>query len=300
MTIAARLTTMPYRELMPSAGNYVVLFGVLAMLSASAASVASAAVPSTAFASTATPTAAAIYDRGVNAFFTGDYAHAEMFLSEAIQRDGSDPRSYYFRGLSLLRQGRPEEARGDMMVGATLEAQRPQRFAVGHALERVQGGDRLLLERHRQEARQPNALQAATAQGANTPGLPPRTFAPGVPTQTLDAVEAAVLRERRIVPLEELLRPGGPQAFAEELPQATKAKSSNTSATQPPRQSANSTQADPFGDDASNPPAGVASPPVTPPQPTPPAVPPTTPPATPPQTPPATPPAEIEQDPFGG
>ena len=39
-----------------------------------------------------------------------------------------------------------------MQVGAAVEAQRPKQFAVGTALERVQGSDRLLLEQYRRQA----------------------------------------------------------------------------------------------------------------------------------------------------
>jgi hypothetical protein len=46
-----------------------------------------------------------------------------------------------------------------MEVGATLEARRPKQFAVGTALERVQGSDRLMLEQYRRQGRAAAALQ---------------------------------------------------------------------------------------------------------------------------------------------
>src|SRR5262245_22599251 len=71
------------------------------------------------------------YGDGVHAYFRGNASRAEESLSSAMALNSQDPRYYYFRALSLLRQGRTAEARGDMQVGAALEAQRPGRFAVG-------------------------------------------------------------------------------------------------------------------------------------------------------------------------
>ena len=95
------------------------------------------------------PQPAKLYERGVNAFFDGRAHEADTLLSEAIQWNSNDPRAYYFRAFSLLREGRLAEAQGDMLVGATLEVQSPQSHAVGSALERIQGCDRLMLEQFR-------------------------------------------------------------------------------------------------------------------------------------------------------
>lgn len=93
------------------------------------------------------------YSRGVRAYFAGNNQDAELYLSLAAELRPDDPRIYYFRALALVRQGRTEEARGDIMVGGALEAAHPQRYPVGSALQRVQGGERLTLERVRTEAR---------------------------------------------------------------------------------------------------------------------------------------------------
>ena len=233
------------------------------------------------------PHASELYDQGVNAYFAGRSGQAEAFLSEAIQGNSHDPRAYYFRAFSLLRQGHVDEARGDMLVGATLEAQLPQRFAIGAALERIQGGDRLMLEEFRR-----NARRDVVSQTSATSSLPLQTRAPQ--TFKFEEQDSAVLRERRIVPLEELLRPGGPQLVAEEpasnsppLP-----PQNETPATEPAQLPTAPAANDPFADDSSKAPAApaapAAAPPVTPPQ------------VTPPPAPPATPPAEPEKDPFGG
>lgn len=230
------------------------------------------------------PSAAKLYDQGVNAYFAGRACQADSLLSEAIMWNSEDPRAYYFRALSLLRQGRVDEARGDMLVGSMLEAQKPQRFAVGAALERIQGSDRLLLEKFRNQARRDVAAN------------PPATVKLPVQTTTYVERDAPVLREKRIVPLEELLRPGGPQSIVDEsatAPAATPPQ--NTPAAPAPKAAA--PQTDPFADDApKSAPAAVAppteaAPPETPPQARPEAAPPASAPA-------ATPPATPEEDPF--
>ncbi|MEX2315837.1 MAG: hypothetical protein WD669_01705 [Pirellulales bacterium] len=94
-----------------------------------------------------------IYSQGVQAYFAGQSGRAEGLLSTALALDPNDPRSYYFRALCELRQGRSDQAKSDMQMGAALEAQSPNRFAVGAALVRVQGADRLLLEQYRRDGR---------------------------------------------------------------------------------------------------------------------------------------------------
>lgn len=138
--------------------------------------------------------AAAIhFGEGVHAYFSGNSSRAERSLSEALTLNSQDPRIYYFRALSLLRQGRSAEARGDMLVGAALEAQRAKRFAVGAALERVQGHDRLLLEQFRRQAR--------AEVGASTPSG----------GQAISDEPPGALRQRVVVPLDQYLQPGAPR-----------------------------------------------------------------------------------------
>ena len=98
------------------------------------------------------------YSRGVDAYFSGNSSEAEQLLGQAIGELPDDPRPYYFRALTLVRAGRSDEARSDMEVGAMLEARHPKQFAVGSALERVQGGDRLLLEEYRRKGRAAAAI----------------------------------------------------------------------------------------------------------------------------------------------
>ncbi len=147
-------------------------------------------------------TATSLYSRGVHAYFAGRASEAESLFSSALGLDDEDPRFRYFRALSRLRLGRQSEARTDMAVGAALEAARPNRYAVGTALQRVQGSDRLVLERYRREARS----QAVTV-GAEIA----RQRA-----EQMSARDAGAVREKVVIPLEELLRPGDPQALSAE------------------------------------------------------------------------------------
>jgi hypothetical protein len=184
---------------------------------------------------------AMLYGEGVQAYFHGDCSRAEQYLSGALEAASDDPRTYYFRALSLLRQGRIAEARGDMMVGAALEAQRPGRYPVGEALIRVQGHDRLLLEKFRRQAR----LDAAGSTSASMPYSPS---------------ESAAQRKQVVIPLEEYLRPGNPRPAAHRVtapPPRTFAPSG-----EPPATDVRSRN--PFRDDPQSP---AAPPPVLPPPP---------------------------------
>ena len=188
-----------------------------------------------------------LYSQGVNAYFAGRSNDAESHLSQALALDAEDPRIYYFRALSLLRLGRLDEARGDMMVGASVEAQRPQRFAVGKALERVQGGHRLTLERYRREAR--------SRQVALKPAQPGQRVRR--PRPQITSHDEHVLRQRVVIPLDQLLGSGTPQPLsAEQLSRRTRqALEARATPPQTTREAAEPAAAsdDPFRDDSSRP-----------------------------------------------
>lgn len=95
-----------------------------------------------------------LYGNGVHAYNGGAYVEAYNELTRAIDNGSEDPRVYYYRGLSYLKLGRPQEARGDFAQGAKLEMADSDRFYnVSKALERIQGRARQSLERFRAEAR---------------------------------------------------------------------------------------------------------------------------------------------------
>lgn len=95
-----------------------------------------------------------LYGQGVHAFFEGDFATAHKHLSDAIELGTDDPRVYYFRGLALNRLGRADEAQKDFAQGGKLEAAGvEQYYPIGRSLERIQGEERLEIEKHRKQAR---------------------------------------------------------------------------------------------------------------------------------------------------
>jgi len=99
------------------------------------------------------PAVAAAYGTGVHSFYSGNYQQSHDALSRVVAIGTEDPRVYYFRGLAALRLGRRDEAIADFSEGAELEAAGWSIRTVSRSLERVQGPDRLLLERSRSRAR---------------------------------------------------------------------------------------------------------------------------------------------------
>lgn len=93
------------------------------------------------------------YGAGVHAYFSGDVQRAYDDFTQAIEAGTSDPRAWYFRGLAALKLGRLDEAEADFSTGADRETKAEGDWAVARSLERVQGRDRLALERHRVRAR---------------------------------------------------------------------------------------------------------------------------------------------------
>lgn len=96
-----------------------------------------------------------IYGNGVHAYFAQDYVKAYDDFKSAIDGNTKDPRCFYFRGLTLLKLGRPQDAEIDFQRGAKLEssADLARSYNVARSLERVQGSDRSTLEQHRMQAR---------------------------------------------------------------------------------------------------------------------------------------------------
>lgn len=93
------------------------------------------------------------YGAGVHAYFANEHQRAYDDLTQAIEAGSRDPRAWYFRGLAALKLGRLDEAEADFSVAADKEAEAAGDWDVSRSLERVQGHDRLQLERHRIRAR---------------------------------------------------------------------------------------------------------------------------------------------------
>ncbi len=180
--------------------------------------------------------AAEAYGQGVHAYFAGRYADAQSHLSAAAASATNDPRPFYFRAMSLMRLGRADEALADIETGAAIEAKLPNRYAVGSALQRVQGSDRLILERYRRQAR--------SAAIANY-----RSNRTRIGRQAHD--DAQVLRQQVVVPLDEFSSESDPRSLtAEELQQRAAAAAARAAAARPAEAVPPATPpADPFNDD---------------------------------------------------
>jgi hypothetical protein len=113
------------------------------------------------------PAVAAVYGKGVHAYYAGGYQQSFDSLSRVVKLGTRDPRVYYFRGLAALQLSRRDEAVADFTKGAELEAEGWSVRTVSRSLERVQGADRLLLERSRQATR----LAIAQQMAADTAGV---------------------------------------------------------------------------------------------------------------------------------
>lgn len=96
---------------------------------------------------------ARMYGSGVHSFFSGDYQQAYDDLTQAVEAGTADPRAFYFRGLAARKLGRLDESEADFSMGARKEADGLGGWPVSRSLERVQGTDRLALERYRAQAR---------------------------------------------------------------------------------------------------------------------------------------------------
>ncbi|MDH3718089.1 MAG: hypothetical protein OES79_08200 [Planctomycetota bacterium] len=94
-----------------------------------------------------------IYGEGVHDYFAGNYQEAQQGLTQVVDAGSRDPRAYFFRGLANQRMGFEDAANEDFRIGSELEAKYGGTEIVGRALTRVQGGDRLKLEKYRTEAR---------------------------------------------------------------------------------------------------------------------------------------------------
>ena len=169
---------------------------------------------------------------GMHAYHAGDYQRSYDELSAVIEAGSRDPRAYYFRGLAALKLGRTDEAEADFEAGAAREAVGRGTWSVSRSLERVQGCDRLTLERHRARARLV-ALQRDREAEA-------RRYAPAGEGED-------VLRGRRpeTIPREgSAPRPDAEGAAAEELPAGNEAGDAEAEPAAEP-----SDKSDPFGDE---------------------------------------------------
>jgi tetratricopeptide (TPR) repeat protein len=90
------------------------------------------------------------YALGLRLYWSRSYDQAEKEFLDAIRNQDQDARYLYFLGLTQLAQHRRSFAIESFRRGGTLEQQnRPASATISMTLERVQGPDRLLLNRYR-------------------------------------------------------------------------------------------------------------------------------------------------------
>jgi hypothetical protein len=207
---------------------------------------------------------AASYGAGVHAYFAGDYARAYDDLSAVIQAGSEDPRPRYFRGLAALELGRLDEAEADFTEGAELESRGTGAWPVGRSLERVQGCDRLRLERHRvrarvvrlQEDRAAAQRRYSEIEEAQSDVL--RRWRP-VPADAPDAGNVFKEAPAADLPAPEEIPQPSPEPAAEAAP-AEEAPAAEPAAEPPAAEAEPPAAEDPFGG-AEQPPAEAAPPP---------------------------------------
>lgn len=156
------------------------------------------------------------YGMAVHAFHAGDYQQSYDDLTNAIEAGSQDARAYYFRGLAALRLGRSDEAEADFAEGARLESDGRATLPIARSLERVQGPDRLKLERYRARARVAALQRAREAEALRYSRI--REAAPGVlrtrrPESVVrDDVVLPGQRDDAAIPPPEEIPPGRPAA----------------------------------------------------------------------------------------
>ena len=110
-----------------------------------------------------------LYGQGVHAYYSGELQNSMNLFSKSIKLNSRDPRVYFFRGLVQSQMGDDDAATADFKLGAQLEATSSGRhYAVGQALERVQGKLRLQIEHARHQASYRSVESAKAMASENT------------------------------------------------------------------------------------------------------------------------------------
>jgi len=125
-----------------------------------------------------------MFGQAVHAFNKGQYQCAYDLLSSAIGSGSQDPRVYFFRGLATNALQGPGAGADDLQRGAELEANATRVVNVGRSLEKIQGCQRLEIEKYRRNARiqaraQQEMIQRARIEAAQQSGLTPLPPTPG-------------------------------------------------------------------------------------------------------------------------
>ncbi|MDR2116595.1 MAG: hypothetical protein LBP87_09475 [Planctomycetaceae bacterium] len=96
-----------------------------------------------------------LYGKGVHAFFDKDYEGTIGLLTQAEQLGCEDPRPYYFLALAHFRLKHDDKADDYFKKAARFEweGQSVRDYNVSESLRRIQGNERLHVERYRNQAK---------------------------------------------------------------------------------------------------------------------------------------------------
>lgn len=160
-------------------------------------------------------------------YFGGDFQGAHQQLTQLIAAGQADARAYYFRGLANFRLGNQPAAASDFQQAATIE------FAgsgdsIGDSLQRVQGMDRLMLEKYRSLGRL--AARDRTQPVAPKPILNDSFVKPATTTQAMNQSEIRLGSE---IPLRPLRNPFVGETTSAQTANATQAKPLETNEDEP-------------------------------------------------------------------
>jgi len=140
---------------------------------------------------------AQLYGEGVHRYFARDYTGAEQSLNRAVEAGSQDPRVFYYRGLARSAYGGASEM--DYEEGARLEASGRVGVNVGLALTRIQGYERVKIEKARHDARLFAQQQRELMRQAE-PAVPaPPVTQPAEPPAATDPFSGDGLRSNEVV-----------------------------------------------------------------------------------------------------
>lgn len=204
-----------------------------------------------------------VYGEAVHDYFAGNYQQAQQRLTQVVDAGSRDPRAYFFRGLANQRIGFEDAANEDFRIGSELEAKYGGTEIVGRALTRVQGGDRLKLEKYRTEARMalfqqrqrmrrdrfgaPGAERGPLKDGAGEEGRAPELLdepPDAAPAEASDDVFGEPAAEGAAEP-EMLDEPADGDPFGDDKAVPAEGAEEAGEAAEPPAEG----ETDPFGDD---------------------------------------------------
>ncbi|GHT26076.1 hypothetical protein FACS18942_02790 [Planctomycetales bacterium] len=96
-----------------------------------------------------------LYGQGVHAFFNGEYETAAGLFKQSEKLSSQDPRTYFFLALSYHRLLKEDLAETTFKKAAELEweGQKFRDYNVSDSLRRIQGKERIYVEKFREQAK---------------------------------------------------------------------------------------------------------------------------------------------------